>query len=171
MTKTLVLSTIITAVILLSGTLGYALNTPDVFASGQGNGNDGDNGKEGHGEKGCETATEASDGKTKNPHCEDCEQTCENAYDVCIASGTNPKECVSDRALCMRMCVDQEPPKVNRVSCQCAIGPVPVATCESTSCADLRDECNAICDTRTGGGVASFSCQHNSNQCEVLPPK
>jgi len=42
---------------------------PDAFASGQGKGNDSDKGKDGHGQKGCETAKEASKGKTMNPHC------------------------------------------------------------------------------------------------------
>jgi len=45
------------------------IGLPDAFASGQGKGNDSNKGKDGHGQKGCETAKEASKGKTMNPHC------------------------------------------------------------------------------------------------------
>ncbi len=67
---TLMLSTVMVSGLLL-GSMGS-----DVFASGQEKGNDKDKGNEDHGKKGCETATEASQGKTKNPHCVDEEPPC-----------------------------------------------------------------------------------------------
>ncbi len=67
---TLMLSTVMVSGLLL-GSMGS-----DVFASGQEKGNDGGEGKVDHGKNGCETATEASQGKTKNPHCVDEEPPC-----------------------------------------------------------------------------------------------
>jgi len=65
MNKTLAITTIA----LVAGIMMIGSITPAAFASGQGNGSDSDKGKENHGQKGCETAKEASQGKTKNPHC------------------------------------------------------------------------------------------------------
>ena len=79
MNKTIAFSVIITSVILLSGTLGFALSNTDAFASGQGGGNDNGKGKGGHDYGACEIANEASEGKTQNPHCEDCVQQCIDA--------------------------------------------------------------------------------------------
>jgi len=54
--------------VLVTGTTAAGLFATDAFADGQGKGNDNGKGKEGHGK--CEKATEASQGKTKNPHCD-----------------------------------------------------------------------------------------------------
>ncbi len=76
MNKTLTFSVIITSVILVSGTLGFALSNTDAFASGQGGGQDQGKGKGGHDYGACEIAKEASEDRTQNPHCEDCEIQC-----------------------------------------------------------------------------------------------
>ena len=65
------LSVTITSIILVTGFLAIGISTPNIFADGQGQGNDNENGNAGHANKGCETAKQASEGKTKNPHCDD----------------------------------------------------------------------------------------------------
>jgi len=57
--------------VLVTGAVAVGMITTDAFAAGQGKGDDNGKGKDGHGQKGCETASEASQGKTNNPHCED----------------------------------------------------------------------------------------------------
>jgi len=127
--KTLVFSAIIISVILVSGTIGYSLSNPEAFASGQGKGKDPGKGNEDHGKKGCETATEASEGKTKNPHCEDCEAGCEKKFDECIASGTNSKLCTIQLQNCLSTCA---PPIENLgIVCENAGGDV-VVQCTNT---------------------------------------
>jgi len=105
MNKTIPLIAII-SVILVAGTIGFVISSPDAFGSGQGKGNDEDKGKEGHGQQGCETATEASDGKTKNPHC--AEETTQSAclciddseFEICSAE----VDCNVLRAECADFC-------------------------------------------------------------------
>jgi len=92
--QTLKISAIITSVILLSGTLGFVLSNPDAFASGQGQGKDKGKGEVPHDFEGCPIAKEASEDKTQNPHCTDCEQKCVDAAEElskCLTA--NPMSC------------------------------------------------------------------------------
>jgi len=95
MTNTITITAIITSLILVSGILGISLSNSDAFASGQGKGNDDGQGKPGHGEEGCETASAASQGKTNNPHCDDDSDGITNANDNCPAT-PNPDQLDSD---------------------------------------------------------------------------
>ncbi len=106
MNKTIAFSVIITSVILLSGTLGFALSNTDAFASGQGGGNDNGKGQTGHDYGACEIANEASEGKTQNPHCEDCEIQC--LIDVgelsrCLTQ--DPRSCVVGNPEAVDACI------------------------------------------------------------------
>lgn len=75
--------TLFLVAVLVTGVLAINLVSSEVYASGQGKGNDNGKGKSGHAEEGCETATAASEGKTKNPHCDDDGDGVSNANDVC----------------------------------------------------------------------------------------
>jgi len=105
---------IITATILLAGIAGYAISTPDAFASGQGKGGDEGKGKGGHGQEGCEKATEASQGKTKNPHCE------ENNRVECLCVGRGQvnlgicidESCDAAASTCEEICPERTTPRV-----------------------------------------------------------
>ncbi len=165
MKKILTLSEIMIKVILLSGTLGFVLSNPDVFASGQGKGNDEDKGKEGHGQKGCETATNDSQGKTKNPHCETkiaCEECLDDflvAFDECRFFTPDAKvlceNLVRDAlskcaAMCQLNCEDSfEIQNVCQVRAdtaedECADAGGSSGECAAVS-ANARAECLAIC--------------------------
>ncbi len=165
MNMTLALSAIMIAVILVSGTLGFVLTNPDAFASGQWKGNDENKGKEGHGQKGCETATNASQDKTKNPHCETkiaCEVCVDDflaAFDECRFFPPGPKDlCVKIAqdalrecaAMCQLNCEDSNEiqdvcqVRADTAEDECADAGGTSGEC-ATASADARTECLAIC--------------------------
>jgi len=73
--------------VLVTGTVAVGMTT-DAFAGGQGN----QKGKDSHGQKGCDTATASSQGKTNNPHCEDEPEPCPDGQHRDETTG----ECVPD---------------------------------------------------------------------------
>jgi len=104
--KTLTFTAIITSVILLSGTLGFVLSNPDAFASGQEGGND--NGKADHGQQGCDTAAEASEGKTVNPHCEETNSiqcTCGNFVLFPVCTSITCGDTQAEEEFCIDECI------------------------------------------------------------------
>ena len=127
MTITITISTIITSAILLSGIIGVSLSDSDAFASGQGKGNDKEQGKPGHGEKGCETASAASQGKTNNPHCDDDDDGITNANDNCPTT-PNPNQTDSDNDGIGDVCDDSDGDGVNDPNDNCPTTPNPNQT-------------------------------------------
>ena len=166
--KTLALSAIIISVILLSGTLGFSFSNPDVFASGQGKGNDGDKGKTGHGQQGCETATKASEGKTKNPHCDEPPQ-CESNADCSDGDVCNGAEACQEG-----VCTAGEPAR-RGTPCEGADTCNPRPSCDGAGICDAgptlfcedRNVCTSdSCDPNKEGGCV-FTPVKDGLNCQV----